>query len=203
MRRSALAFATAAALVSANFPTGWRTFSSQPASYEIGIDAVGCHAGKGSGYIRSIAKVEPGKFGTMMQNIKADKYRGKNVKLSAYMRTSAEEDGAWLWLRIDEKESLTLDNMNDRLVKGTTDWKHYELVLPVSGAAIGIAFGIGLTGTGQAWIDDITLEAVEANVSRTGNLPELRNKPGDITRSKILADYASRPAAGINLDFEQ
>jgi len=42
---------------------------------------------------------------------------------------------AGFWLRIDGKENpkqqLGFDNMNNRPVKGTTDWKLYQIVLDV------------------------------------------------------------------------
>jgi hypothetical protein len=139
-----------------------------------------------------------------MQNIKADEYRGKSIRWSAFMKTSGAEQGAWLWLRIDDTETGWIDNMNDRLVKGTTDWQRYELVLPVSTTAVGIAFGIGLAGTGQAWIDDVKLEPVNADTPKTGSMPELRRKPEELEDyKKLLSSYNNKPATVVNADFEQ
>jgi hypothetical protein len=195
---------TAVAVMSAEAPQGWHKSGSQGDAYDIGIDTTGVHGGKGSGYIRSVAGVEEGKFGTMMQNIKADEYRGKKVRLSAFIKTSGAEKGAWVWLRIDDTESGWLDNMHDRLVKGTTDWRRYELVLPASKTVAGIAFGIGLTGTGQAWIDDVKLDAVDNETPRTGNVPELRPDPEEMeNHKKLLSSYSSKPVTPVNSDFEQ
>lgn len=102
---------TVVAVMSAEAPQGWYNAGSQRDAYDTGIDTAGVHGGKGSGYIKSTAGVEPGRFGTMMQNIKADQYRGKNLRLSAFMKTSAAEQGAWVWLRIDDIESGWSDNM--------------------------------------------------------------------------------------------
>jgi hypothetical protein len=194
---------TSVTVMSAEAPQGWYKAGSQRDAYDIGFDSAGAHRGKGSGYIKSTADVDIGKFGTMMQNIKADNYKGKKVRLSAFMRTSGAEQGAWLWLRIDDTDSGWLDNMHDRLVKGTTDWQRYELVLPVSPTAVGIAFGIGLSGRGQAWIDDIKIEAVDPETPKTGNIPELRHKAEEMEQQKKLVDsYNSKPTEGVNLDFE-
>jgi hypothetical protein len=195
---------TAVALLRAEAPDGWYKTGSQLDAYDIGTDTTKTHGGKGSGYIKSVAEVEDGKFGTAMQNIKADEYRGKKVRLSAFMKTSGAERGAWLWLRIDDTESRWLDNMNDRPIKGTTDWQCYELVLPASSTAVGIAFGIGLLGKGQAWIDDVKIQAVNPDTPRTGNIPELRRKPEEMeAHKKLLISYGAKPATIVNADFEQ
>ena len=75
---------------------------------------------------------------------------------------------------------------------------------PVSATAAGIAFGIALSGTDQAWIDDVKVEAVNADSPRIGNIPELRRKPEEMeVHKKLLSSYHSKPAAVINADFEQ
>ena len=55
---------------------------------------------------------------------------------------------------------LGFDNMQSRPIKGTADWKQYDVVLDVPNEARGIAFGILLAGAGQAWMDDLQFEAV-------------------------------------------
>lgn len=64
-------------------------------------------------------------FGTLTQWFRADEYRGKRLRMTAYVRTSGVERWAGLWMRIDgkEKTGLAFDNMMRRPVKGTTDWK--------------------------------------------------------------------------------
>lgn len=41
--------------------------------------------------------------------------------------------GGGLWFRVDGTtgKSLSFDNMQDRAVKGTTEWARYEIVLDV------------------------------------------------------------------------
>jgi hypothetical protein len=201
--RIGVAMTMAIAVVSAEAPNGWRKSGNQPDAYEIGIDTAMSHGGKASGYIKSVASVEAG-FGTMMQTISADQYRGKKVRMSAFMKTSGANEGAFLWLRIDSTESSLMDNMNDRKVRGSEGWRLYELVLPVSESAVGIAFGLGLSGDGQAWIDDVRLEVVSAATPRTGNRPEQRPPPQYVEmHKKALSDYSSRSALILNGDFER
>jgi hypothetical protein len=69
-------------------------------------------------------------------------------------------------------------------VKGTTDWTRYEVVLDVPEAALRLAFGPVLTGTGQVWADDFALDVVDPK--------QVKSTPAPVT-------YNERAA---NLDFE-
>ena len=86
--------------------------------------------------------------------------------------------------RIDgpHQGSLGFDNMQNRPIKGTTDWRKYEVVLDVPQESVAIALGILLSGKGQAWMREVKLEEVGADVPTTsqeghGELPE---KPGNL-----------------------
>ena len=72
--------------------------------------------------------------------------------------------------------------MQDRAIKGTTDWKVYDVVLDVPKKATGIAMGVLLTGPGTVWISGVNVESVGSDVALT--------KTFDVT-----------PAAPVNLDF--
>src|SRR6218665_3110600 len=55
-------------------------------------------------------------------------YKGKKIKLLGYIKTENVENGyAGLWMRIDPE--LGFDNMQDRGIVGTTDWKEYAIEL--------------------------------------------------------------------------
>ena len=59
---------------------------------------------------------------------------------------SDEEVKGWagLWMRVDgkEKTGIAFDNMANRSIKGTTDWKTYEVVLDVPDDAEEIFFEV-------------------------------------------------------------
>jgi erythromycin esterase len=57
--------------------------------------------------------------------------------------------------------------MTGREVKGTQDWKKYEIVLDVSPEAVGIYFGMMVVGKGQMWADDLLIEVVGKDVPVT------------------------------------
>ena len=86
--------------------------------------------------------------------------------------------------------------MGDRQIKGTNDWKQYEVVLdvPKEGSAQ-IFFGVLLAGKGQVWVDDFKCEAVDKAVKTTGRARE------PVKREVELAK--GLPKEPKNLDFEQ
>ena len=166
------------ALISKNnenkLPDSFFRAGAQPNSYFMGVDKGAGKDGNNVITIKSIDKSIQG-FGTVMKNIHPEKYLGKRIKMTGYLKTKDVENWAGFWLRIDgEKESASLafDNMKngktDRSVKGTTDWKQYKIVLDVSEEATNIAFGTLLAGTGQIWFDKIEFEIVDDNTDRTG-----------------------------------
>ncbi len=111
-------------------------------------------------------------FGTYMQRILPGKYVGKRVKLSGHVKSKDISDWAGLWIRVDQtepKKMLAFDNMDERPIKGTSDWTKYELVVDVPATASFISFGALLGGTGQIWFDDLQLEIVPDTMLLTGN----------------------------------
>ena len=110
----------------------WFMAGSDPQDYELGIDANAVHNGKNSGFLK--AKVsEPRGFGTMMQMFKANDYLNKRMRFSAFVKSEGIEAWAGLWMRIDGPQhgSLGFDNMQNRPIKGTTNWHKYDVVLDV------------------------------------------------------------------------
>lgn len=83
-------------------------------------------------------------------------YEGKKIKLSGYIRTENVHEGyAGLWMRIDP--SVAFDNMNDRGIRGTTDWTQYEIELDLKPSADNIVVGGILVGKGKMWLDNLEL----------------------------------------------
>ena len=168
-------------------PKGWFPAGSRPKDYKMSTDRTVAHSGRSSAVLRSVAP-KPGGFGTLMQTFKAEAFRSKRVRMSGYGRSQDVKDWAGLWMRVDgpRSEPLAFDNMQDRAIKGTSDWKKYEIVLDVPKSAQEIAFGLLLTGAGQVWMDDLDFAVVGKDVPTTGPKPS--------------AGVAPAPA---NLNFEE
>lgn len=179
------------ALLSFNIPTGWFSAGNKPQSYEMGIEKGAGQSGKNAATIKSKEANIDG-FGTLMQQFKPGKYLGKRVRMSGYVKSEKVTAWAGLWLRVDlasSQQSLSFDNMENRPIKGTTDWKKYEIVLDVPNNASIIAFGALLSGTGQIWFDNIKFDIVDNSVPTTNRI--------DKTVREITA-----PSVPTNLDFE-
>jgi hypothetical protein len=104
--------------------------------------------------------------------------------MSAMVKSKSVNSWAGLWFRIDEKgttESLGFDNMEKRPIKGTTEWKEYQIVLDVPSNAYRLAYGILMDGEGEVWISDLKFEIVDNTVPVTAgkenddDLPEPSN----------------------------
>jgi hypothetical protein len=177
----------------ADRPKGW---GGGGEGYELSRDDTVKHAGKASGCVRSTGDGADG-FGTLTQWFRADGYRGKRLRMTAYVKTDGVEDKAGLWMRIDgkEKTGLAFDNMMGRPIQGTTDWKKYDVVLDVPEDAQEIFFGFLVAGKGRGWVDDIVFDVVDKDVAATG----LEIQPMD-RQGELVKDAPKEPT---NLDFEQ
>jgi len=156
----------------------WFIAGSAPDDYQFVFDATA----SATGNIQSIAaklNARVDGFGTLMQRIAADDYRGKRCRLSGYLRTDSAAR-AQMWLRVDgpDREVVAFDNMRSRPIVGTTDWTRYDIVLDVPTDGADIAFGFFLSGGGKVWGDNFKLEEVDSTVPVTASKPTLPRAPG-------------------------
>ncbi len=118
-------------------PADWFKAGNEPQSYDAGIDKGAGQDGKNAATIKSISENING-FGNLMQNCLPDKYLGKRVRMTGYMKTQDVASWAGFWMRVDQansKISLAFDNMHDgiqnRSITGSIPWTKYEIVLDV------------------------------------------------------------------------
>jgi hypothetical protein len=154
-------------------PAGWIHAGDRPSEYESGVDPRGGRTGRACAFIKG-RSASPGGFGTLMQSIAADEYRGRRVRFSADVKAAGVAGWAGLWMRVDGAwregqlpPTLAFDNMRGRPIRGTRAWTRYAVVLDVPAEAHGIAFGILLEGAGQAWMDGLRLEIAGTDVATT------------------------------------
>lgn len=148
---------------------GWFLSGSHPHQYEIGIDRSYVHQGNASGYIKAVTPESPEAFATMMQQFKANRYIGKRMRFSGFVKTRGVEQFCGLWMRVDNnaQDVLRFDNMHNRKITGDTNWNHYAIVLDIPDNSATISFGVLLMGPGQAWVDGFRFEEVEDSVPTT------------------------------------
>lgn len=157
-------------------PEGWIVSGSRSDAYDMGVDDT-----EGAALIRckyeaddpAVADKVNG-FGTLMQSIAANAYRGRRLMLGAELKAGDVSGAATLWMRVDgaQQRSLRFDNMetrsSDGVLSGTTDWTARRIVLDVPEEADSIHFGFYLRGAGKAWARDFELSEVGDDVALTG-----------------------------------
>jgi C-terminal processing protease CtpA/Prc len=165
----ALAFAAAATLCHAqdaslatilNFetdqtgktPSGWRGGPEET----IFLDSEIVHSGHWAVRLERTAS-SAGTFTTITKSLPME-FGGKTIEMRGFLRTENITDFVGLWMREDgDAPSLAFDNMQNRHLKGTTDWQEYSITLPVRSEAKRLFFGVLAAGTGKAWADDLQL----------------------------------------------
>lgn len=168
-------------LAGATPPPGWITAGNAPANYVFAVDTATPVSGSKSASITANPAATSSGFGTLMQMIAADDYRGSRLRFSGYLRT-ADADRAQMWMRVDgpNHQVLAFDNMDSRPVTGTAGWRQYDVVLDVPQNSVDIAFGFFLAGRGKAWGADFQLEEVGTAVPVTSRGPLLPRKPTNL-----------------------
>ena len=187
----ALIIVAAAAMLSFIEPKGWHVSGSAPEKYDIGLFKVAGHEGKCSGIIRANKKSYFGdEYGSLMQVISSQKFLGKRIRMTGYMKSIGVTQWAAFYLRADKedsKEPLSFDNMRDRPITGNTKWTQYTIDIDIPLNASKVAFGALLHGPGQIWFDDINFEVIGKST---------------IPATEVVCD-TSKKREPENLDFEQ
>lgn len=171
-------------------PEGWVVAGTAPQDYQVSV-LPEKREGNNVVLLESVANPNPSKFGTLSQYCSADQYLGKRVRMTGYLKSENVKNWAGMWFRVDDSKqkdlSLSFDNMSDRPIKNTTDWKKYEIVLDVPQQAGAMAFGVLLEGSGKVWISGISFEVVDQSVPTTN----------------MVKERAALPQGPVNLDFAE
>ncbi len=94
-------------------------------------------------------------FGNIMTGIDAEKYLGKEIKYTGFVKMKEGSSGTGhLWLRVDKKDKTTgfFNNMGNNPIK-SSEWNQYEIIGNVDSNAISIVFGCFLQGKGALYFD--------------------------------------------------
>lgn len=89
----------------------------------------------------------------------AEAARGKKLKFAAWIKTRGVTGWAGAWWRCDTPRGPEgFENMQQRAIKGDTDWTRHEFTIDVPPDTQNINFGFILDGDGSAWFDDVEVE---------------------------------------------
>ena len=107
-------------------------------------------------------------------SLRLDQLRGKRVRFSAEIRTQDVTSGCNLWIGTrafigdsDALEQPSFDNMEARLIRGTTAWQSHAAVVDVPRQVINVSFGLRMKGTGSMWARKLLMEEVGTDVPST------------------------------------
>ena len=135
-------------------PPGWFvTAPPKDADQWAELHRTGCRSNRGCAVVRTPENA-PIRVSGLEQTFSATAYRGKTVRLTAWIRMEGgdPEDRAQMWLSVDRAEGLT-----DQPVR-SVNWTRCEIVTRIDEDATSIRFGFMSFGRGRAWVDDITVE---------------------------------------------
>lgn len=179
-------------------PNDFFDLSSLTTGYQLAVDLTTTHSGPNA---LVIIGNDPNGFGYrgIEQSVKADAYRGKRVRVSAWVKsTNAAGPQVGVWMVVDgHTMQLAADDMSDRPLRGTTDWHQVNVALDVPDSAIGITFGALMSGSGTLFVDDMTWDVVPAD----GPSTNLQRAPIALGFDAD-AVYAAAFTAPSNLNFD-
>jgi RNA polymerase sigma factor (sigma-70 family) len=159
----------------------WTMTGAAPHDYEL-VLADELHEGGRVAVLRSKVK-SPRDFGAICQVISAEDYRSRRIRFSARMRAVNVGGWAGLWMRVDGRhvqEPLAFDNMEERSLRGTTDWQPHVIVLDVAPEAEAIYLGALLSGSGELCLSGLAFEEVGSDVPVTGQKTDHPRHPRNL-----------------------
>jgi peptidase S41-like protein len=167
----------------------WQVEGPGSADYTLALDSVVKQSGRFSLHIQSRPVVAPG-YLVLKQGIRADRYRGKRIQLTGYMKARELDADAQLWLRVEWPDAQWIAATDSRpLIWGTRDWTKVVVTIDVPVNAQAVWFGALLNGPGDLWLDSLDLEALPSSAA-------------SVRPASHSDEAASLPARPIALDFE-
>ncbi len=137
-------------------PPGWFvTAPPKDADQWAEVRRSGCRSNRGCAVVMSPGNA-PIRVGGLEQTFGALAYRGKRLRLTAWIRVEAvgPNDRAQMWLSVDRTEGLMEPPVQSK------EWTRCELVTQVGEDASFIRFGFISFGEGRTWVDDVSVETV-------------------------------------------
>lgn len=137
-----------------------------PASYTFEPDTAITHSGARS---LRVTNIGPEPYGAILQAFAAEPYRGKMLRLAAWLRTEGVTGnrfavGAGLRMYATPRYGPVVEAAETMRngARGTTEWTRYEIAFKVPADADRIDIGMALYGPGSVWVDDIACDVIAA-----------------------------------------
>jgi hypothetical protein len=144
-------------------PPGWFVPAVEKTTGSLAqLRRKGCRGNAGCAVVIAPATASDA-VGNLMQSFSATAYRGKTVRLRAWVRVEAGTPGdrAQMWLKVYRPNGRAgfYDDMDDRPVRDA-EWTNCEIVAEVERDAQFLDFGVRSIGRGRVWVDEVSFEIV-------------------------------------------
>lgn len=156
--------------------------------YTISIDSLTKIEGKYS--LRIKKNNENGSFGVFSGVLDDSDLRSKKIDFSCKIKTENVEGGsAGLWINIVDENNKTIyfENMDTNGIVGTNSWKRVSINTYIDSTMASIKFGGMLTGSGEAWFDDLEFKVNNKKYQPSYSVgpKKLNEKEKEFLKSKI------------------
>ncbi|MEO0463379.1 MAG: S41 family peptidase [Pseudomonadota bacterium] len=183
------------------YPSGWFSNAGGQSGYRVEVDREERSEGEISVKLASVGAPNL-PFGFVAQRIDARPFRGRELKLTASVKTGAPASRhVGLWFRIDKADGTVgfFENMQNRPIFNT-EWSEYSITGVVAPNADKIVVGVLVSGSGKAWLDGVSLRdlgpASEAQIARSkAQSPRLTSMEGDTPPADLSSLGAQNLAA--------
>jgi serine/threonine protein kinase len=142
-------------------PDGWLAAEEIPGEYRVGIDRSLLYQGKPTLFLRSLVP-NPTQQVRVYQSFNGLKYRGRRVRLSAWLRTDRADLASFTPLVLQLNDWTYFARSS-----GTGSWKRYEVVADVGARAETIGILIELRSAGTLWVGKLSFNSVESSIPLT------------------------------------
>ncbi|SDJ70499.1 erythromycin esterase family protein [Chryseobacterium jejuense] len=139
-----------------NLPLKW---DFKKGGYSYQVDNSTKFSGKKSMQITS-RSADSSNFSSIYTLLPVHLLKGKELHLTAKIKIQSHRAGnAGLWIKVTDakKAIISFDNMKNKRIKGTTDWKEVSLSMRISPDAEKIVVGGLFEGEGIVWFDDFRI----------------------------------------------
>lgn len=138
----------------------------------------------------------------MAQVSRANRFRGKRVKYSGWVRTRKAHINAWfstfLWFRVEDSNGVVIAfQSTPGLAVGDSEWTEHVIVIDVPQEASVLLYGAVIGGAGTFWMDAASISVVASDEALT---PSPRPPPGNLN---LAIDPSRALPFPMNLDFEE
>ena len=93
----------------------------------------------------------------------------QRIRMTAWFKTQNATAPAGLNMRIMDGHLNEIAPVATNMVRGSNEWKQYEVIADIPAETQCICSGFRLAGKGKLWIDDVRYEVVEPAVAPKQN----------------------------------